>query len=167
MARLWSEERARARLIWTDPPYGVHYADKNRFLNRGDRGNRIQRPIINDHLSEKETGALFRKGLSLAAKYCEPGACVYASVPGGSLLVHFLGALEAAGFAFKSTLVWVKNHFVLGMSDYHFRHELVLYAWLRNGPIYGMGAVRKIPSSKLTGPWLAPSTQLRNRSKSS
>jgi DNA modification methylase len=133
IARLWSAERSLARLIWTDPPYGVHYADKNRFLNKRDRGNRIQRRIINDHLSEEETGALFRKGLALASKYCEPGACVYASVPGGSLLVHFVRALEAAGFAFKSSLVWVKNHFVLGMSDYHFRHELILYGWLRNG----------------------------------
>jgi DNA modification methylase len=49
------------------------------------------------------------------------------------LLVRFISALEAAGFAFKSTLVWVKNQFVIGMSDYHFRHELVLYGWLNNG----------------------------------
>ena len=47
--------------------------------------------------------------------------------------MRFIGALEAAGFAFKSTLVWVKNQFVIGMSDYHFRHELILYGWLQNG----------------------------------
>lgn len=120
VVRLWSEERPRARLIWTDAPYGVNYAKKNRLLNRSDRGNRVQKPIINDHLSEVETGALLRDGLAVASKYCEPGACVYASVPGGPLLVRFIGALEAAGFAFKSTLVWVKNQFVIGMSDYHF-----------------------------------------------
>lgn len=133
VARLWSKEGPLARLIWSDPPYGVGYAEKNRLLNRSDRGNRIQRPITNDQLSEAETGALFRDGLKVAAKHCEPGACVYVSVPGGRLLATFIGALEAAGFAFKSTLVWVKNHFVLGMSDYHFRHELVLYGWLGNG----------------------------------
>jgi len=134
VARLWSKEGPLARLIWSDPPYGVGYAEKNRLLNRSDRGNRIQRPITNDHLSEAETGALFRDGLTVATKYSEPGACVYASVPGGRLLAAFIGALEAAGFWFKSTLVWVKNHFVIGMSDYHFRHELVLYGWLGNGP---------------------------------
>jgi hypothetical protein len=133
VVRLWSEKRPHARLIWTDPPYGVNYAKKNRLLNRSDRGNRVQKPIINDHLSEAETGALFRDGLAVASKYCEPGACVYASVPGGGSLACFIGALEAAGFAFKSTLVWVKNQFVIGMSDYHFRHELVLYGWLKNG----------------------------------
>jgi DNA modification methylase len=111
----------------------VNYAKKNRLLNRSDRGNRVQKPIINDHLSEAETGALFRDGLAVGSKYCAPGACVYASVPGGGLLACFISALEAAGFAFKSTLVWVKNQFVIGMSDYHFRHELVLYGWLKNG----------------------------------
>jgi DNA modification methylase len=134
VARLWSEGESSARLIWTDPPYGVSYAEKNRLLNRSDRGNRIQKPITNDHLSEAETGKLFQDGLAVASKYCEPGACVYVTVPGGRLLVRFINALEAAGFAFKSTLVWVKNQFVIGMSDYHFRHELVLYGWLNNGP---------------------------------
>jgi DNA modification methylase len=133
VARLWREESARARLIWTDPPYGVSYADKNCFLNKSDRGNRIQKPIINDHASEGEAGALFRDGLAVASRYCEPGASVYVSVPGGRSLVSFISALEAAGFTFRSTLVWVKNHFVLGMSDYHFRHELILYGWLPNG----------------------------------
>jgi len=123
----------RARLIWTDAPYGVSYAQKNRLLNRSDRGNRIQKPIINDHLSEAETGALFRKALTVASRHCESGASVCACAPSGRLLACFIDSLEAAGFAFKSTLVWVKNHFVIGMSDYHFRHELILYGWLQNG----------------------------------
>jgi DNA modification methylase len=131
--RLWREEASVARLIWTDPPYGVNYANKNRLLNKSDRGNRIQRPIANDNLSDADTGVLFRDGLAVASRHCEAGACIYASVPGGPLLVTFISALEAAGFTFRSTLVWVKNHFVLGMSDYHFRHELLLYGWLSNG----------------------------------
>ncbi len=130
---LWSGQRPRAREVCTDAPYGVSYSEKNRLLNMSDRGNRIQKPITNDHLSEAETGALFRDGLIMAAKHCEQGASVYACVPGGRSLPSFIGALEAAGFAFKNTLVWVKNHFVIGMSDYHFRHELILYGWLENG----------------------------------
>lgn len=139
VARLWGGETTRARLIWTDPPYGVRYADKNRLLNKSDRGNRIQKEIANDHLSGVETGALFRAALALAARYCEPGAGIYVSVPGGPLLVRFIAALEAAGFSFRSTLVWVKDQFVLGMSDYHFRHELILYGWLRNGAHFWNG----------------------------
>ena len=32
----------------TDPPYGVDYAKKNDYLNRFDRGNRIQKAYAND-----------------------------------------------------------------------------------------------------------------------
>jgi DNA modification methylase len=41
--------------------------------------------------------------------------------------------METGGFAFKHGLVWIKNHFVLGRSDYHYRHEAILYGWLQNG----------------------------------
>ena len=41
------------RMVWTDPPYGVSYADKNEFLNSLDRGNRNQTPIANDHVAEE------------------------------------------------------------------------------------------------------------------
>jgi hypothetical protein len=83
VARLWENDKVRARMIWTDPPYGVRYADKNRYLNLSDRGNRIEKPIANDHLTEKEAGALFRDGLAATVRYCEPGASVYATVPAG------------------------------------------------------------------------------------
>ena len=33
-------------MIWTDPPYGVDYASKNAYLNRSDRGNRIQKDVL-------------------------------------------------------------------------------------------------------------------------
>ncbi len=32
--------------------------------------------------------------------------------------------------------MWVKQQFVIGMSDYHYRHEAILYGWLGNGPHY-------------------------------
>jgi DNA modification methylase len=128
--------KRRARMIWTDPPYGVSYADKNKFLNASDRGNRIQREITNDHLTPEKTEALFGAALSTVVSHCEPGAALYATVPGGPLQAHFMRALETAGFSFKAGLVWVKNQFVIGMSDYHYRHESILYGWLENGPHY-------------------------------
>jgi len=27
-------------------------------------------------------------------------------------------------------LIWAKNHFVLGRSDYHYQHEPILYGWI-------------------------------------
>jgi DNA modification methylase len=136
VARVWKTDEGRARMIWTDPSYGVRYAEKNRYLNLTDRGNRIQKPIANDHLNAKEAGALFRDALAAAVPHYEPGASVYASVPAGPSLRYFIDGLEAAGFSFKTTLVWVKDSFVIGMGDYHHRHELVLYGWLETGPHY-------------------------------
>jgi DNA modification methylase len=36
-------------------------------------------------------------------------------------------------------LIWLKQQFVLGMSDYHYKHEAVLYGWLGNGAHYWAG----------------------------
>jgi ParB/Sulfiredoxin domain len=47
VGRLWSDGGG-FRMIWTDAPYGVNYAAKNQYLNRTDRGNRIQKPIENE-----------------------------------------------------------------------------------------------------------------------
>src|ERR1700686_313353 len=127
VGRLWGDNGPRLRMIWTDPPYGVDYAAKNAYLNRSDRGNRIQVPIENDKLTAGETGFLFKAALSVAKSWAQAGASVYATVPSGPLLVHFVQALTAAGFTFRAQLAWVKQQFVIGMADYHHRFEPILY----------------------------------------
>ena len=136
VGRLWAHGGPKCRLVWTDPPYGIGYAHKNQFLNKGDRGNRIQKEIANDHMTADETEAMFAAALAAVVPFCEPGAAIYATVPAGPLYTRFIAALEAGGFSFKHGLVWVKNQFVIGMSDYHYRHEPVLYGWLENGSHY-------------------------------
>jgi DNA modification methylase len=134
--RLWRAAGPKLTLLWTDPPYGVDYGAKNAYLNRSDRGNRIQVPIENDNLSAGETGLMFKKALEVAKQFAEPGAVCYATVPGGPLLVYFIQAMQASGFEFKHQLVWVKQQFVIGMADYHHRFEPILYGWLPNGAHY-------------------------------
>jgi DNA modification methylase len=124
------------RLIVTDPPYGVNYSAKNAYLNRSDRGNRIQKPIENDILAADEVRALFESSLRQALVFASPGAACYATVPSGPLLPFFIAGFEGAGLSFKHLLIWVKQHFVIGMSDYHYRHEAILYGWLENAPHY-------------------------------
>ena len=134
LERLYSGEAFR--LIVTDPPYGVNYAAKNAYLNCSDRGNRIQKPIENDLLKADEVRALFESSLKQALAFALPGAACYATVPSGSLLPYFVAGFEGAGLSFKHLLVWVKQHFVIGMSDYHYRHEAILFGWRENGPHY-------------------------------
>jgi DNA modification methylase len=134
--RLWRDGRPKLRMVWTDPPYGVDYAAKNAFLNRSDRGNRIQAPIENDKLTAGETGIMFKQALAVARQFAEPGAACYATVPSGPLLFYFFQAFTAAGFTFHAQLTWVKHHFVIGMADYHHRYEPILYGWLPDAAHY-------------------------------
>ena len=137
VARLWEQSYASIRMIWTDSPYGIDYvATKNKALQRLHKGTRVKTNIVNDALSPKETHELFRAALSLGAERAHRGATCYASVAAGPLLAGFIQAFEAAGFSFKHHLVWVKQQMVLGRSDYHYRHEPILYGWLENGPHY-------------------------------
>jgi len=136
VGRLWRGGSPKLRMMWTDPPYGVDYAAKNAFLNRSDRGNRIQAPIENDKLTAGETGIMFKQALAVARQFAEPGAACYATVPSGPLLFYFFQAFTAAGFTFHAQLTWVKHHFVIGMADYHHRYEPILYGWLPDAAHY-------------------------------
>lgn len=40
-----------------------------------------------------------------------------------------LKVLKNVGFQVRENLIWVKNKFILGRSDYHWRHEPCLYGW--------------------------------------
>lgn len=136
VGRLWREGSPKIRMIWTDPPFGINYSAKNAYLNRSDRGNRIQVPIENDNLTAGETGIMFKKALEVAKQFAEPGAACYATVPAGPMLIYFVQALIAAGFSYRAQLVWVKQQFVIGMADYHHRFEPILYAWLPDAAHY-------------------------------
>jgi DNA modification methylase len=92
-------------------------------------GQKKRAPIENDSLKPNEIRKLFGSALLTATRYVEPSAAIYAAAPSGSLLPYFIEALEDDGFSFKDTLIWVKNVMVLGRSDYHHRHEAVLYGW--------------------------------------
>ena len=129
---LFFKDSQALRSIITDPPYGVSYASKNAYLNRSDRGTRIQKPIENDALSPDEVRMLFQTALTAALAFAIPGATCYATVPSGPLLPYFISGFEGSGLSFKHLLVWIKNQFVIGMTDYHYRHEAILYGWLED-----------------------------------
>jgi len=137
VAQLWADDGPKLRMVCTDEPYGVDYAAKNEYLNRSDRGNRIQKPIANDQPAKVH--ALLASALELARERALEGAACYATVPSGPLLPGFIEALNQSGFIFRHLLIWIKQQFVIGMSDYHHRHEVILYGWLANGAHYWGG----------------------------
>lgn len=118
-------------LLVTDPPYGVSYAAKNKFLNAIDKGNRIQTPIECDHQNPEEMSVFWREAFTAARRHARPGACYYVTGPqGGDLLLILLLALKDSRFPLHHMLIWAKNNHVLGRADYNYKHEPIIYGWV-------------------------------------
>ncbi len=135
-----------ARMLAFDPPYGVDYASKNRMLNKLDMNNnrghrsRLETDIQGDKMTPAEVEQFIRDILIVWGQACTPGASVYITGPSGDLVASFIFAFQGSPFKFHQTLVWVKNNFVLGTQDYHYRHEHVFYGWMPNGTHYWCGS---------------------------
>lgn len=109
-----------ADCVWTDPPYGVDYVGKTAealtIKNDGNAG-----------LSELLSGAY--RTIAAATR---PGAPVYVAHADTERVV-FETCARDAGLVIRQNLVWVKNTIVLGRSDYHYRHEPILYGFTPGG----------------------------------
>ncbi len=124
----------RYSVLVTDPPYGVSYAAKNEFLNRIDKGNRVQKKIAGDHQDPASMSKFWRSAFSAVRSFAKAGASYYVSGPqGGDLLLLLLLALRESDFLLKHILVWAKNNHVLGRCDYHYKHEPILFGWVKGG----------------------------------
>lgn len=117
-----------ADAVWTDPPYGVDYSSKNEMLNKAMKGNRIQTPIENDNIGADQLGRLLDQTFDHAFAACRAGAVWYVAAPSGPLHFEFARSLQRLE-VWRHTLQWVKDGFVLGRADYHYRHEPVFYGW--------------------------------------
>lgn len=119
----------KADMVWTDPPYGVSYTAKNAMLNARDGGSRMETGIQSDELDYDHLVAFLRKALNAALAESKPGSSWWVAAPGmAQPLLAFATVLVELG-VWRHTLVWVKDGFVLGRSDYHGRHEQLLYGW--------------------------------------
>jgi len=103
--------------MWTDPPYGVSYEGKTARALR----------IANDGAAGLED--LLRESFACVDQGLAPGAPIYVAHPAGALSVTFGSAFLERGWRLHQTLVWVKDSLVLGRSDYHYRHEPILYGY--------------------------------------
>jgi DNA modification methylase len=112
---------AKADLLWTDAPYGVSYVGKTKAALT----------IQND--GAEGLPALLAAAFAAADAVLAPGASFYLAAPAGPQGTVFRQAIAQVGWKFHQALVWVKNSMVLGHSDYHYRHEDVLYGWKEGG----------------------------------
>lgn len=128
VARLFGGDQAG--LLWTDPPYGVAYQTKLSKEEAVARHRRTDgKEVSRDDLTPEQTQELIAAALRIARERMRPGAAFYVCSPSGDMELHFRLALRDAGLALRQSLVWVKDQFVMGRHDYHYRHETLLYGW--------------------------------------
>jgi DNA modification methylase len=102
-------------VLWTDPPYGVDYGRKI----EGDQSAGLLKRLTSFFLAiDRQLG---------------PKTPFYICSPAGSQGTEFCLALRTVNWHHHETLVWKKQAFVMGRSDYHFQHEPILYGWT-SGP---------------------------------
>jgi DNA modification methylase len=125
-------------LIATDPPYGVSYADKNRFLNVIAPANRIQEPIANDHGKIEDIAhQVWKPAFDTMCAVARAGCVMYCHAPqGGDQMMMMMMMMMEADWPVRHELIWLKNNHVLGRADYAYKHEPILYAWKAGGHRY-------------------------------
>jgi len=117
----------RCDCMWTDPPYGVDYVGKTKDALT----------ISND--GADDLPSLLAGAYAVATAALKPGAAVYIAHPAGALFMVFAKAFFDAGWKFHEGLIWVKNTMVLGHSDYHFKHEPVMFGYTAGEGRHGRG----------------------------
>ena len=118
---------AKAECLWTDPPYGVDYVGKTKDAKTMRNDDAGGLPALLDAAFANATAVL------------QPSARFYIATPAAAQGIEFRNAVVRAGWKFHQTLVWVKDAMVLGHSDYHLKHEEILYGWLPGSGRPGRG----------------------------
>lgn len=134
LKRLMGEDKAR--LIWTDPPYGTKTVGTAEEGDPHHSTTRNIRPIANDDLTSDKLRTLINSVLKNCDPVTTPGAAIYMASPSGNMLPALIHSFDNSGFEFHWLLVWYKDSIVLSRGDYHMRHENILYGWKTNGKHY-------------------------------
>ena len=130
---------ATADLIVTDPPYNVDYTEKLRAVRACDGGKAPRhKDITNDKMSDSDFLDFLTKAFTNIAEALKAGGAFYVWYA-AQYAKSFITATESAGLDIKQNLVWVKNHHVMGFSDYQPKHEPCLYGWKAGAAHYFIG----------------------------
>lgn len=113
-AKVMGDEKIN--LLVTDPPYNVDYQG----------GTKEKLKIKNDKMSDNNFYHFLYDFFVNTYVFSHGGAPVYVFYA-DSEAINFRQSMLDAGYKISSTLVWVKNTFVLGRLDYHMQHEPIIH----------------------------------------
>lgn len=131
----------QCHMIFTDPPYNVNYGNTMKNKIRG-----TERTIMNDNL-----GGSFAQFLTDACKniveFCN--GAIYICMSSSELHTLYSSFVEAGG-KWSTFIIWAKNTFTLGRSDYQRQYEPILYGWPKDKKHYWCGDHLMRQSTKST-----------------
>lgn len=118
-----------ADLVFTDPPYGVDYADVVDARMRAGL-SKGHKPIANDALNDDQQKQFWLGAFRQIHTVLKPGGSYYICSPqGGRMMMMMMMMMQEAGLPQRHEIIWRKNRYVLGRADYHYQHEPILYGW--------------------------------------
>ena len=120
-----------ADMVFTDPPYNVNYGATMKDKLRGKH-----RKIANDNLGQGF--AQFLKEACSNILAVTKGA-VYVCMS-SSELATLQKVFREAGGHWSTFVIWAKNTFTVGRSDYQRQYEPILYGWKEGSDHYWCGA---------------------------
>jgi DNA modification methylase len=110
-------EGVKAQMCFTDPPYNVNYKSAN--------DNVTKKQIMNDNLGD-DFYAFLHDACQNIVNFTDGGCYIAMS---SSELHTLQKAWIAVGGHWSTFIIWAKNTFTLGRSDYHRQYEPILYGW--------------------------------------
>lgn len=105
-----------ADMLLTDPPYNVDYT--------GSNGKKIQ----NDKMGSDAFLEFLTAAFASADSVLKKGGAFYIWHADREE-INFRQSCIKNGWEIRQGLIWNKDHFTLGRSDYQWKHELCLYGW--------------------------------------
>jgi hypothetical protein len=121
---------SQAGMAFTDPPYNVNYSQPSVTIGRAGR------KMANDNL-----GVAFEEFLSQACRNLVKATkgAIYISMSSSEIDALKRVFINSGGH-WATFLIWAKNTFTLGRSDYQRQYEPILYGWREGSEHYWCGA---------------------------
>jgi len=120
-----------ADMVFSDPPYNVNYGATMKDKLRGKK-----RKITNDDLGDGFERFLRDACTNILA--VTKGA-IYICMSSSELHTLYRACTESGGH-WSTFLIWAKNTFTMGRSDYQRQYEPILYGWKEGTDHYWCGA---------------------------